>query len=69
MIVILGLVLVGIGLMSIFAKDIMWEFTHLSNQAKGIASERTEWWDTTSTIGGVFAVIVGIVTVVIGFTS
>ena len=69
MLVVLGLVLVAVGLMSIFAKDVMWEFTRFSNEAKGVASERTDWWDTTTTIGGVFAVIVGVVTVVIGFTN
>ncbi len=46
--------------MSIFAKDIMWGFTQLSNQAKGVASERTDWWDTSTTIGGIFIILVGI---------
>jgi hypothetical protein len=64
---ILGLILIGLGLMSVFAKDIVWEFTQWSNQAKGLVSERTDWWDTSTTIGGIFIIVVGIVLMFIAF--
>jgi hypothetical protein len=64
---VVGLILVVLGLLSVFAKDIVWEFTEWSNQARGLVSERTDWWDTTTTIGGVFAIIVGIAAMFINF--
>jgi hypothetical protein len=64
---ILGLILIGLGLMSIFAKDLLWQFTEWSNQAKGVASERTDWWDTSTTIGGIFIILVGIALIFISF--
>jgi hypothetical protein len=67
MIFILSFVIIVIGLLSIFAKDAMWQLTQLGNAMKGVASERTEWWDTSTTIGGVVAVVVGIIGLVAGF--
>jgi hypothetical protein len=64
---VIGLILVGLGLMSVFAKDIVWEFTEWSNRAKGLVSERTDWWDTTTTIGGIIAIVVGIAAMFINF--
>lgn len=54
-----AVILVGLGLLSIFARDLLWELTHWSNSIKGVASERTETWDTWSVISGVILVIVG----------
>jgi hypothetical protein len=64
---VIGLILVGLGLMSVFAKDIVWEFTEWSNQARGLVSERTDWWDTSTTIGGIIAILVGIAAMAIAF--
>jgi hypothetical protein len=55
-----GLFLIVVGLLSIFAKDIMWEITVWQNQAKGLASERTDRWDTGTTIGGVMGLLAGL---------
>lgn len=55
-----AVILVGLGLLSIFARDLLWELTHWSNSIKGIASERTETWDTWSVISGVILVIIGV---------
>lgn len=49
-----------VGLASILAKDLLSEITVFSNRLKGIKPERTDWWDTWTTIGGVFFVIVGL---------
>jgi hypothetical protein len=54
-------------MMSVFAKDIMWEFTEWSNQARGLVSERTDWWDTSTTIGGILIILVGIAAMFINF--
>jgi hypothetical protein len=62
-IVCLVIFLVVLGLASIFARDLMWELTHMSNQMAGKASERTELWDTWSVIGGVVMLIVAAVVV------
>jgi hypothetical protein len=67
MLFVVGLILVVLGLMSIFAKDMMWEFTEWRNQARGLVSERTDWWDTSTTIGGIFAILVGIAAMVLNF--
>ncbi len=62
-----GLFLIVVGLLSIFAKDIMWEFTVWQNQAKGLASERTDHWDTGTTIGGVIGILAGLFLVFVFF--
>lgn len=51
----------GIGALSLFAKDIMWEITQWGNSLKGLKSERTPSWDTMTTIEGAVAVIVGLI--------
>ncbi len=55
-----SLFLIVVSLISIFAKDIMWEFTVWQNQAKGRASELTDSWDTGTTIGGVIGILAGL---------
>jgi len=64
---VVGLILVVLGLLSVFAKDLVWEFTEWSNQARGLVSERTDWWDTSTTIGGIIAIVVGIAAMFINF--
>jgi hypothetical protein len=58
-----------IGLLCVFARDLMWELTHFNNRMKGVASERTELWDFGTVVGGIAAVILGTVVLVIGFTQ
>lgn len=57
-----------VGLLCVFARDFMWALTQFSNQWKGVKSERTELWDFGTVVGGVAAVILGTVVLVIGFT-
>jgi hypothetical protein len=62
MILCLGvLFLLIIGLLSIFAKDIVWDLTVWQNEMKGVASERTDAWDLMTTIGGVVAIVFGLI--------
>ncbi len=67
MIILASLVLIVIGLLCLFAKDFMWEWTQRNNEMKGVASERTDAWDQTTTIGGVVAIVLGIVAAVLAF--
>jgi hypothetical protein len=55
----LVIVFIGIGLLQVFARDLMWEFTHWSNQAAGRASERTETWESMQVISGVLLILFG----------
>lgn len=64
-----SLFLVAIGLLGIFAKDMMWDLTVWQNQMKGLASDRTDTWDTMTTIGGVVAIIFGVLGVYMFFTN
>ncbi|KAA0263016.1 MAG: hypothetical protein DPW18_10725 [Chloroflexi bacterium] len=64
-----SLFLVVIGLLGIFAKDMMWDLTAWQNQMKGLASERTDTWDTMTTIGGVVAIIFGVLGVYMFFAN
>lgn len=52
--------LVGLGALSLAAPDLMWEWTHWSNQWKGLQSERSEGWETSRVLGGVFSILVGV---------
>jgi UPF0716 family protein affecting phage T7 exclusion len=60
---------VVLGLLAIFAKDFMWGLTQFSNEMKGVASDRTDTWDTTTTIAGIVLVLAGVITFIIGLTS
>lgn len=50
-----------IGILGIFAKDVMWDLTVWQNQMKGVASERTEAWDLMTTIGGVICIVFALI--------
>ena len=63
MIYLASVALIVFGLLCIFAKDGMWELTQIGNQMKGVASERTDWWDTSTTIGGIAAVVLGAIAI------
>ncbi len=66
MIQLVGVLLIVVGLASIFAKELLWEITVFSNRLKGIKSERTDWWDVWTTVGGIFFIIVGLVALISG---
>ena len=69
MIYLICIAVIVLGLLAIFAKDFMWGLTQFSNEMKGVASDRTDTWDTTTTIAGIFLVVVGIITFIIALTS
>lgn len=55
------LLVIGFGLLQIFARDLMWELTHWNNQVAGRASERTDTWDSWQVVSGVICIFVGVV--------
>jgi len=65
----LSLVLIALGLLSIFARDFMWEITEWSNSNRGVVSERTDNWETMTTISGVGVLILGICVGIVGVGS
>jgi len=69
MIYLICIAVIVLGLLAIFAKDFMWGLTQFSNEMKGVASDRTDTWDATTTIAGIFLVAVGIITFIIALTS
>lgn len=52
--------LVGLGVLSLAAPDLMWSWTQWNNEMKGLKSERTEWWDTGRVFSGIIMIIVGV---------
>ena len=57
---ILGILLVIIGIINIFGKDIAWELTSFQNRLEGERSERSGTWEVGSTIGGLIFAGVGL---------
>jgi hypothetical protein len=64
-----GIVIIILGLLSIFAQDLVWDFTEWQNRSKGVVSERTPEWETATTIGGMIAIVCGIVLIMLGFST
>jgi hypothetical protein len=54
-----------IGLLLIFAKDFVWQLTQFRNETQGVASDRTDTWDTTTTIGGIALALLSVIVLVI----
>jgi hypothetical protein len=67
--VVVCVALIGVGLLAIFAKDLMWSWTDYSNRAEGVRSERTMEWEGWTTAGGVLAIVVGIVMILVVFSA
>ena len=63
-----AILVIVLGLLSLYAKDIMWELTERQNRLKGLVSERTPAWDNATTIGGVIALIVGVIMIFLSFS-
>jgi uncharacterized membrane protein HdeD (DUF308 family) len=59
--VLIAILMVILGLLSIFAKDLVWELTAFGNRLEGKASERTDTWDVGTTVSGVIFIVLGIV--------
>jgi len=58
-----------LGLLSLFARNLMWSLTEWGNELRGVQSERTDWWDTRMTIQGVVALLLGALALYAAFAS
>jgi hypothetical protein len=52
---------IGWGLISLLSPDTAWSFQEWSNSRKGVASERSDGWESTNRISGVTSLVVGII--------
>ena len=57
---VIGLVFIGLGLLSIFARNFFWKTEEFSDRLRGKRSERTAVWDMWQVLKGVFAIIIGL---------
>ena len=64
-----GLLFLGIGLLSFFGRDWMWALTEWNNSWRGVASERTDNWELSITIGGIVAVLFGVALLAFGIVT
>ena len=58
-----------LGLLNLFAKNLMWSLTEWGNELRGVQSERTDWWDTRMTIQGIVALLLGALALYAAFAS
>ena len=58
-----------LGLLSLFARNLMWSLTEWNNELRGVQSERTDWWDTRMTIQGIVALLLGALALYATFAS
>jgi hypothetical protein len=56
------------GVISLVKPDWSWSLQELNNSFKGVASERTGLWEVGNTIGGLIAIVVGLILVVLSFS-
>jgi hypothetical protein len=65
---VIGAIAICLGLVCLFRREWMWQLTRWGNEWEGQGSERSELWDTRTTISGVVFVVVGLGVIVLGFT-
>ncbi|HDQ71950.1 MAG TPA: hypothetical protein ENN19_07615 [Chloroflexi bacterium] len=61
-----GILLIVVGIASIFAKDLIWKLVVFNNQLRGRASERTDVWDTWTTVFGAIIAVAGLIALLKG---
>lgn len=59
-VILVVVVLVGMGLLSLLAPDLMWSWTQWNNELKGLQSERTDTWEMGRVFGGLALIGVGL---------
>lgn len=58
--IVLGVLVIGLGLLMIGARDFFWSLTSLNNSFAGRQSERTELWEAGQIISGVVLLLIGV---------
>lgn len=65
MYVLLALGLIAVGLACLFGRDFLWDLTASGYRSEGLASERSPEWDMRTMFGGVGAIVIGVVVLLI----
>ena len=68
MLIVVGVVVIAFGAVSFLKRDWIWELTRMGNDWRGVASERTELWETRTVIGGIVAIVFGGILIWLGVT-
>jgi hypothetical protein len=55
-----AIVLIVVGVLNLVAPDFLWSLTKFGNEWKGVASERTEFWDVRRVFGGILLIVLGV---------
>ncbi len=58
--ILLGILLAGLGLAMIVARDFMWSLTEMGNSFAGRQSERTELWEAGQILSAIVLLLVGV---------
>ncbi len=56
----IGLIIIGVGLLSIFARNFFWKTEEFSDRLSGKRSERTAVWDMWQILRGVLTIVIGL---------
>jgi hypothetical protein len=67
LVALVGIGLAGYGIICLVKPDWTWSLQELNNSFRGVASERTGLWEMGNTIGGLIAIVAGLVLVVLSF--
>lgn len=59
-VILVVILMVGMGLVSLLAPDLMWSWTQWNNEMKGLKSERTDTWEMGRVFGGLTLIGVGL---------
>ena len=57
---VIGLIIIGFGLLSMFARDFSWKFEEFNDRLRGKRTERTAVWDMWQVLKGVLAIVIGL---------
>lgn len=64
-----GILLIGLGILSLVAPDLMWSWQKLDNEWEGQASERSGLWEIRRVVSGIGGIVVGVILIVIGIST
>lgn len=67
--VLLGIVVAGLGILVLVARDFFWALTEMSNSFAGRTSERTELWEAGQMLSGVVTILLGVVVICVGMNE
>jgi hypothetical protein len=62
---VMGVIAIIFGVISLVKRDWIWALTRMGNERSGLASERTELWENGTLIGGVIAIVLGVIAILL----